>query len=104
MLVAWPIHHITRAGRADPEVSCAVGFAPQAWYTLSTMPHHGHPPPTPPSRRAMVRRLAQLGGFCARQGDGEPGINAIWQGYQRRHEFIYAIDTYRTVNAVERTV
>jgi hypothetical protein len=52
----------------------------------------------------MVRRLAQLGGFCARQGDGEPGINAIWQGYQRRHEFIYAIDTYRTVNAVERTV
>ena len=31
----------------------------------------------------MVRSLAQLGGCFARQGDGEPGIKAIWQGYQR---------------------
>ncbi len=52
----------------------------------------------------MVRSLAPLGGFLARQGDGEPGIKAIWQGYQRLHEFISAIDTYRTVKAVERNV
>jgi hypothetical protein len=103
-LVAWRIHHITMAGRADPEVFCEVGFAPQEGYTLDTMPHHCHPPPTPPALREMVRRLAPLGGFFARQGDGEPGINAIGQGYPRRHEFISAIDTYRTVNAVERNV
>jgi hypothetical protein len=92
------------AGRADPEVSCEGVFAPQEWYTLDTMPHHCHPPPTPPALREMVRSLAPRGGFFARQGDGEPGINAIGQGYQRRHEFISAIDTYRTVNAVERNV
>jgi glucose-6-phosphate isomerase len=46
----------------------------------------------------MVRGLAQLGGFLARTGDGEPGIQAIWQGYQRLHEFIYALETHRRVN------
>jgi hypothetical protein len=52
----------------------------------------------------MVRSLAPLGGFFARQGDGAPGIKGIWPGYQRLHEFIYAIDPYRTVNALERNV
>jgi Transposase Tn5 dimerisation domain len=104
VIVAWRIHNITMAGRADPEVSCAVVFEPQAWATLSTMQQHCPPPPTPPPRREMVRSLAQLGGFFARQGDGEPGLNAIWQGDQRRHEFIYAIATYRTVNGFERNV
>ena len=52
----------------------------------------------------MVRSLAHLGGFLARQGDGEPGIKTIWQGYQRLHDFIYAVDIYRTVQALERNV
>ena len=103
-IVAWRIHNITMAGRAYPAVSCEVVFEPQEWQTLYTMQHHCHPPPTPPPRREMVRSLAQLGGFLARQGDGEPGIKAIWQGYQRLHEFIYAVETYRTVNAGERNV
>jgi Transposase Tn5 dimerisation domain len=90
--------------RAYPEVSCEIVFEPQEWSTLYTMQHHCHPPPTPPPLREMVRSLARLGGFLARQGDGEPGIKAIWQGYQRLHEFIHAIDTYRTVHAVERNV
>ena len=68
------------------------------------MPRHRAPPQAPPSLREMVRGLAQLGGFLARQGDGEPGVKTIWQGYQRRHEFIYAIETYRTVHALERNV
>jgi hypothetical protein len=104
VIVAWRIHPITMAGRASPEESCEVVFEPQEWSTLSTMQYHCHPPPIPPPLRAMVRSLAHLGGFLARQGDGEPGIKAIWQGYQRLHEFIYAIGTYRTVNAGERNV
>lgn len=79
-IVAWRSHHLTMAGRADPEGAGEGVCEPQEWYPLSTMPHHGPPPPTPPSRRARVRSLAPLGGFCARQGDGEPGLKAIWQG------------------------
>ena len=63
------------------------------------MQPHDHPPPTPPPLREMVRSLAQLGGFLARARAGDPGLKAIWQGYQRLHEFIYAIETYRTINA-----
>jgi hypothetical protein len=104
VIVAWRIHNITLAGRASPQVSCEVVFEPQEWDTLSTMPHPCHPPPTPPPLREMVRSRAQLGGVFARQGDGEPGSTALWQGYHRLHEFIDAIAPYRTVNGVERNV
>jgi Transposase Tn5 dimerisation domain/Transposase DNA-binding len=104
LIVAWRIHNITMAGRAYPAMSCEVVFEPREWHTLYTMQHHCHPPPTPPPLREMVRSLAQLGGFLARKHDGEPGIKTIWQGYQRLHEFICAIDTYRTVHAGERNV
>jgi Transposase Tn5 dimerisation domain len=103
-IVAWRIHTLTMAGRAYPAVSCEVVFASQEWSTLSTMPHHCPPPPTPPPLRERGRRLAQLGGFLARTRAGAPGMQAIWQGYQRLHEFLYAIDTYRTVHAGERNV
>ena len=99
VIVAWRIHNITMASRAYPAMSCEVVFAPREWHTLSMMQHHSHPPPTPPPLREMVRSLAQLGGFLARTRDGEPGIRAIWQGYQRLHESISAIETYRAVNA-----
>jgi hypothetical protein len=90
--------------RAYPAVSCEVVCEPREWHTLYTRQHHCHPPPPPPPLREMVRSLAPLGGFFARQGDGEPGSKAIWQGYQRLHDFIYAVETYQTVKAVERNV
>lgn len=31
----------------------------------------------------FVRGVAKLGGFLGRKGDGEPGIRAVWRGYQR---------------------
>jgi hypothetical protein len=104
VIVAWRIHTITMAGRAYPAMSCEVVFEPRAWHTLETLQHHCHPPPPPPPLREMVRSLAPLGGFFARTRDGEPGIQAIWQGDQRLHEFIGAIETYRTVHAGERNV
>jgi transposase Tn5 family protein len=68
------------------------------------MQQHCHPPPTPPPRREMVRSLAQLGGFFARTRDGEPGLKTIWQGDHRLHEFLYAVETYLTVNVAERSM
>jgi hypothetical protein len=104
LIVAWRIHTITMAGRAYPEVSCEVVFEPREWHMLYTMQHHCPPPPTPPPLREMVRSLAQLGSFLARKGDGEPGLKTIWQGYQRLHDFIYAVDTYRIVKGLERSM
>ncbi len=87
-------------GRAYPDTSCELVFEPREWQTLSTMLFHSSPPPQPPPLRNMVRALARLGGFLARTGDGEPGIQSLWQGYQRLHEFIYALEIHRVVNAL----
>jgi hypothetical protein len=103
-IVAWRLHNITMVGRAYPAMSCAVVFEPREWQTLYTMQHQCHPPPTPPPLREMVRSRAQFGGFFTRKGDGEPGINAMWQGYQRWHAFIYDVETSRIGNAGERNV
>ena len=31
----------------------------------------------------FFRELAKLGGFLGRTGDGEPGWQTIWRGYQK---------------------
>lgn len=100
LMVAWRIHRITMAGRAYPHVPCEVAFEPREWHTIYTMQHHRPPPQAPPTLGEMVWGLAQLGGFLARTGDGQPGITSIWRGYQRLHEFIYAVETHRVVHAL----
>jgi hypothetical protein len=63
LMVAWRIHHLTMAGRAYPHAPCDVVCEPREWHTMDTRPQHRPPPQAPPSRREMVRDLAQLGGF-----------------------------------------
>jgi hypothetical protein len=87
-------------GRAYPDASGEIVFEPREWQTIYTMQYHSRPPAQPPPLRDTVRALAQLGGFLARTGDGEPGLKSIWQGYQRLHEFIYAIETHLAANAL----
>ena len=87
-------------GRAYPEPSGEVVFEPREWQTLYPMQCHSAPPPQPPPLRTMVRALAQLGGFLARTREGEPGIQSIWQGYHRLHEFLYALEMHRAVKAL----
>jgi hypothetical protein len=47
----------------------------------------------------FFRELAKLGGFLGRTGDGEPGWQTIWRGYQRLHE---ALDTLKRVERSKR--
>ena len=44
-------------------------------------------PAVPPRLNEVVRRVAMLGGFLARKGDGEPGVKTIWIGLQRIVDF-----------------
>jgi len=99
LIVAWRIHTLTRLSRAYPEVSCEGVFEPQEWQTLYTRHYRRRPPQEPPPLREMVRCLARLGGFLARTGDGEPGVQTLWQGYRRLQDFLYALETQRAVNA-----
>jgi hypothetical protein len=38
--------------------------------------------------REFVRGVARLGGFLGRRCDGEPGIRALWRGYQRLQDMV----------------
>ena len=38
------------------------------------------PPTVTPPLNTVVRLVAQLGGFLARKGDGEPGAKTLWLG------------------------
>jgi hypothetical protein len=38
--------------------------------------------------REFVRGVARLGGFLGRKGDGEPGWQTLWRGYQRLQDMV----------------
>ena len=42
----------------------------------------------PPTLRDAVRRIAGLGGFLGRKGDGEPGVKTLWRGLRRLNDMV----------------
>ena len=76
----------TRLGRTCPELPASLMFDPdeiRAAHVLTNKPM----PKELPSLNDRVRRVAMLGGFLARQGDGEPGVKTLWTGLQRVTDF-----------------
>ncbi len=57
------------------------------------------PPSKPPTVRQLTRMLAQLGGFLARKGDGEPGVEAVWRGYMVLQQSLHASEIRDAVDA-----
>jgi hypothetical protein len=41
--------------------------------------------------KEFVRGVAKLGGFLGRKNDGDPGVRALWQGYQRLQDMLQGI-------------
>lgn len=97
MLIAWRLHHLTHLARAYPNVPCSAVFEDKEWRTIYLLHHHKRPPQKPPPLRTMTRMLAQLGGFLARKGDGEPGVETVWRGYM---EMLRAVHTLALAKAV----
>ena len=69
--------------RVVPEAACTVLLETEEWQALWVVIHkRGTPPAQPPSLRQAVRWIGQLGGFLGRKGDGEPGAEVLWKGFQ----------------------
>lgn len=84
LVVAWRIFHLTKLGRATPEVPCTVYFEPMEWQALvGYSTQSAAALKTEPSLREAIRLVARLGGFLGRKGDGEPGTQTLWLGLQR---------------------
>ena len=58
------------------------------------------PPRKTPTLREVIRRIAMLGGFLARKGDGEPGVKTLWQGFARLSSFVRGVEQMRSMHAL----
>jgi hypothetical protein len=86
-IVAWRLLWITYQARYHPQTPADTVLATHEWQALYCTIHKTSTPPlSPPSLNTCVRWIAQLGGFLARKGDGEPGVKTLWQGLQRLHD------------------
>ena len=86
-IVAWRLLWLTYQARATPDVPCTEILARHEWEALvCVVQGRVASPLEPPSLREAVRMIAQLGGFLARKGDGEPGVKTIWRGLIRLND------------------
>ena len=51
------------------------------------------------NKNEVIRLIAKLGGFLARQRDREPGVKTIWIGLQRVTDFAIGVKFLREVQA-----
>jgi hypothetical protein len=92
LIIGWRLHYLTMLAREHPDTPCDQVLNDQEWQTIYILKKKRPPPKTPPTLREITRMLAQLGGFLARKGDGEPGVQTTWIGYIRLLESITAIN------------
>jgi hypothetical protein len=92
IIVGWRIHTITMQSREWPKVDSELIFTEREWKTIYLMQTKKKPPKQAPDLQTITRMLAQLGGFLARKGDGEPGVKNIWRGYRALQNYIDALD------------
>jgi hypothetical protein len=79
-IVAWRLMWLTYRARLSPDDSCATVLQPVEWKLLRRKFEPKNRSQKPPTLRQAVRWIAQLGGFLARKGDGEPGVKTLWRG------------------------
>lgn len=83
-VVAWRLHWLTYVNRAAPNQPCTLVLTTAEWQALYLRIYKTTAfPKKLPTVRQAVHWMAQLGGFLGRTSDGEPGITAIWRGWQR---------------------
>lgn len=101
-VVAWRLLCLTYLARVAPETPCTVVLDEDEWKALYVIgSKRAEPlPKTVPSVRDAVRRIAMLGGFLGRKGDGEPGVQTIWTGFRRLMDFTLAWERLRTTTFV----
>jgi hypothetical protein len=95
LIIAWRVHAITMTSRSFPDAPCKLLFTDTEWKAIYLMKQKKKPPSKAPTLREVTRMLAQLGGFLARKGDGEPGVKNVWRGYRNLQNYIEALELSR---------
>jgi len=76
VVVAWRIAYLMRMERTWPHLDADLFFNPDEIPSAYLLTHTRLPPR--PTRNAVLRLIARLGGFPGRKSGGEPGARTIW--------------------------
>ena len=88
-IVAWRLLWLTYEARKNPEQKIDRVLDEQEWKVLYLATAKNKVLPTSaPTLREGVRKIASLGGFLGRKGDGEPGVKTLWRGWQRLKDMV----------------
>lgn len=98
LIMAWRINRLMRLGRQLPELPAELLFEPIEWQAAFVL-NRKKPPAKPPTLNTVVRLIAQLGGFLARKGDGEPGAKTLWLGLREIHTFVRGVQFARQMGS-----
>lgn len=90
MLVAWRINRLMRLGRCLPELPADLLFETEEWQAAFLLNKKKLLKTVPPLN-TVARLIAQLGGFFARKGDGEPGAKTLWLGLRDIAVFVQGL-------------
>jgi hypothetical protein len=99
LVVAWRLALLVRLGRTHPDLPASEVFDQVEWQAAWLLAEKA-PPKATPSVREVVRRIAMLGGFLARKGDGEPGVKTLWLGLARVSSFVRGFEKARALHAL----
>lgn len=87
--VAWYLLWLTYQARLTPDAPCTTVLSDAEWQALYAFTHRTTRLPTvPPTLRQAILWIAQLGGFLARKGDGNPGVKVLWRGWTRLQDIV----------------
>jgi hypothetical protein len=87
LIVTWRTLYVCRLGRRCPNIRCEALFEPAEWKAVYRVVQNKPPPRQPPPLGEMVRMVAQLGGYVNRRRTDPPGLQTVWLGLQRMHDF-----------------
>jgi len=83
-IIAWRILFLTMIGREQPNLPSSVIFEESEWRALYTfVKKKPYTADSVPSLGQAIHEIAKLGGFLARNSDGNPGIICMWRGMWR---------------------
>jgi hypothetical protein len=84
VLVAWRVLALTRAARKAESIKAVEYFGPDELAVLKQLQLKKGKVLSPDATvREVARLVAQLGGFLARKGDGQPGSMTLWRGLEQ---------------------
>jgi hypothetical protein len=104
MIVAWRVLYVLMLGRECPKMRCDAALSEAEWKSVYVIVTSKEAPAKPPLLSAMVKIIAELGGYLNRKHDGPPGPQTMWIGLQRMRDFAMAWAAFRPRDSAKRCV